>query len=52
MTEQPKDLHRENAAEIFGVPYEEVTDAQRRYAKVVNYAQHYSMQTPALPQRV
>lgn len=37
-----RDLHKEKAAEIFGVPYEQVTDAQRKYAKMVNYVGNYS----------
>lgn len=36
------DLHRAKAAEIFGVPEEAVTDAQRKYAKMVNYVGNYS----------
>lgn len=36
------DLHKQRAAEIFSVPYEQVTDAQRKYAKTVNYVGAYT----------
>ncbi|KVR21644.1 hypothetical protein WK13_34465 [Burkholderia ubonensis] len=36
-----KDIHRERAAREFGVPESEVTDEQRRYAKVLNFGDFY-----------
>lgn len=36
------DLHRKKAAEIFGIPENEVTPEQRRYAKTVNYTNLYN----------
>lgn len=41
-----RDLHREKAAEIFGVPSEKVTQKQRKYAKLVNYTLAYSKPGP------
>lgn len=37
------DVHRYNASMIFGVPYEEVTDAQRSMGKKVVHASNYDM---------
>jgi DNA polymerase-1 len=37
------DIHRATAAEIFGVPSEEVQAEQRRYAKVINFGLIYGM---------
>ena len=37
------DIHRATAAEIFGVPPDEVTSEQRRYAKVINFGLIYGM---------
>ena len=37
------DIHRATAAEIFGVPPEEVDAEQRRYAKVINFGLIYGM---------
>jgi DNA polymerase-1 len=37
------DIHRATAAEIFGVPPEEVSSEQRRYAKVINFGLIYGM---------
>lgn len=39
--EIPRDIHREQAAEMFGVAYEDVTDEQRRRAKVRNFGFNY-----------
>lgn len=36
-----KDFHRATAAKVYGVPYEEVTDTQRRNAKTVNFSITY-----------
>ncbi|MCU6501007.1 DNA polymerase I [Rugamonas sp. A1-17] len=37
------DIHRATAAEIFGVPPEDVSSEQRRYAKVINFGLIYGM---------
>ena len=37
------DIHRATAAEIFGVPPDEVQAEQRRYAKVINFGLIYGM---------
>jgi DNA polymerase-1 len=37
------DVHRATAAEVFGVPPEQVTGEQRRYAKVINFGLIYGM---------
>ena len=37
------DVHRANAAEVFGVSTEQVTSEQRRYAKVINFGLIYGM---------
>jgi DNA polymerase-1 len=37
------DVHRATAAEIFGVPQQEVSSEQRRYAKVINFGLIYGM---------
>ena len=38
-----RDLHVRKAMNLFGVPAEEVTEEQRREAKVLNYATLYGM---------
>ena len=38
-----EDIHRATAAEIFGVPLTEVSNEQRRYAKVINFGLMYGM---------
>lgn len=38
-----KDVHRATAAEVFGVPLDEVTDNQRRSAKAINFGLIYGM---------
>ncbi|GAB3398052.1 DNA polymerase I [Massilia agilis] len=40
---QGEDIHRATAAEIFGMPPEEVQAEQRRYAKVINFGLIYGM---------
>ncbi|MDO4231813.1 MAG: DNA polymerase I [Lautropia sp.] len=37
------DVHRATAAEVFGVPVEQVDSEQRRYAKVINFGLIYGM---------
>ena len=37
------DVHRATAAEVFGVPVEQVASEQRRYAKVINFGLIYGM---------
>jgi DNA polymerase-1 len=37
------DIHRRTAAEVFGVPIEDVSDEQRRQAKSVNFGLMYGM---------
>ena len=43
------DVHRATAAEVFGVPVEEVSSEQRRYAKVINFGLIYGMSASAWP---
>lgn len=38
-----RDVHRDTASKVFGVGYDEVTDMQRRAAKVVNFGIIYGM---------
>ncbi|WP_114636413.1 DNA polymerase I [Polynucleobacter necessarius] len=38
-----KDVHQATAAEIFGVPLEDVNSGQRRYAKAINFGLIYGM---------
>ena len=38
-----KDIHKATAAEVFGVPLEEVTTEQRRSAKAINFGLIYGM---------
>jgi len=38
-----KDIHQATAAEIFGIPLEQVSSEQRRYAKVINFGLIYGM---------
>ncbi|WP_415912622.1 DNA polymerase [Neptuniibacter sp. QD37_11] len=37
------DLHKMTAAEVFGVPFDQVTGEQRRYAKAINFGLIYGM---------
>lgn len=38
----PTDLHRQRASKIFGVKPDDVTDEQRRFAKVINFGIVYT----------
>ncbi|KAF1020791.1 MAG: DNA polymerase I [Paracidovorax wautersii] len=38
-----QDVHRATAAEVFGVPVDQVSAEQRRYAKVINFGLIYGM---------
>ncbi|MGV3494469.1 MAG: DNA polymerase, partial [Ramlibacter sp.] len=38
-----EDIHRATASEVFGVPVDQVTSEQRRYAKVINFGLIYGM---------
>jgi DNA polymerase I len=40
---QGADIHRATAAEVFGVPLEQVSSEQRRYAKTINFGLIYGM---------
>ncbi|AWH88966.1 DNA polymerase I [Limnobaculum parvum] len=40
---QGKDIHRATAAEVFGMPLEQVTGEQRRSAKAINFGLIYGM---------
>ncbi|HEX5389707.1 MAG TPA: DNA polymerase, partial [Burkholderiaceae bacterium] len=37
------DVHRATAAEVFGIPVDQVSSVQRRYAKVINFGLIYGM---------
>ena len=45
-----KDIHRITASKVFGVPFEEVTDLQRRNAKAVNFGIVYGISSFGLSQ--
>ncbi|WP_188691609.1 DNA polymerase I [Bowmanella pacifica] len=49
---QGKDIHRATAAEVFGVPLEEVTADQRRSAKAINFGLIYGMSAFGLSQQL
>jgi DNA polymerase-1 len=46
------DVHTATAAKVFHVPEKKVDDAQRRFAKVVNYGLAYGMEAYGLGQRL
>jgi DNA polymerase-1 len=46
------DIHTATAAKVFGVAESDVDDAQRRFAKVVNYGLAYGMEAYGLGQRL
>ena len=45
-----KDIHRITASEVFSVPFDEVTDVQRRNAKAVNFGIIYGISSFGLSQ--
>ena len=45
-----KDIHRITASEVFNVPFDEVTDTQRRNAKAVNFGIIYGISSFGLSQ--
>jgi DNA polymerase-1 len=47
-----RDVHRATAAQVFGVPPEEVTSAQRNRAKMVSYGLAYGMEAYGLGRRL
>ncbi len=47
-----EDIHTRTAAEVFGVPLEEVTSDQRRYAKTINFGLIYGMREFKLSQQL
>lgn len=42
-SDDKNDIHRMTAAEAYGIPVEQVTDEQRRHAKVINFGVLYGM---------
>lgn len=46
------DIHRATAAKVYGVPIEEVTDEQRRNAKMVNFGIVYGISAFGLSERL
>ncbi|CAM3770893.1 DNA polymerase I [Xenorhabdus thuongxuanensis] len=49
---QGKDIHRATAAEVFGVPLEQVTSEQRRSAKAINFGLIYGMSSFGLSRQL
>jgi DNA polymerase-1 len=47
-----RDVHRSTAAQVFGVPPEEVSSAQRNRAKMVSYGLAYGMEAYGLGRRL
>ncbi len=47
-----QDIHRATAAEVFGVPLEEVTGDQRRSAKAINFGLIYGMSAFGLARQI
>ncbi len=50
--EQGSDVHRATAAEVFGMPPEQVTDEMRRNAKAINFGLIYGMSAFGLAQQL
>ena len=50
--EQDEDIHRAVAAEVFGVPLDQVTSDQRRYAKTINFGIVYGVSAMGLARRI
>ena len=48
MDKQIRDIHKEKAVELFGTPYDKVSDKQRRIAKVVNFGTLYGINDTTL----
>src|SRR3989344_5565519 len=46
------DVHKATASEVFGVPADEVSSEQRRYAKVINFGLIYGMSAFGLAQNL
>jgi len=49
---QGQDIHRATAAEVFGVPLEQVSDEQRRSAKAINFGLIYGMSAFGLAKQI
>ena len=49
---EDKDVHRETASILFNVPYESVTDDQRRKGKTINFALIFGMDSFGLSDRL
>ena len=47
-----RDVHTETASWVFGLPAEDITSEQRRFAKVVNFGLLYGMSAHGLAQRL
>ena len=47
-----RDIHRMTASKVFGVPFEQVTDLQRRNAKAVNFGIVYGISSFGLSQNI
>jgi DNA polymerase-1 len=50
--ERDEDVHRAVAAEVFGVPLEQVTREQRNYAKTINFGIIYGVSSMGLSDRI
>lgn len=46
------DVHRATAAEVWGVPYDEVTNDMRRHAKAINFGLIYGMSAHGLSKQI